>query len=197
MRKLLQRMRGSRPSEPAATQQAATPPRKRRWLRRTVWSVVALAAIGLPLALWFLPSAGLRYVINQQLRNAGMSTVDIAEVNVSLTGGLVEVRRAAANAPAGPEGRLADLAVAFEWRPLLNGRVSLGSVGLRGLQLEVSHAADGRLVISGLPLPEATGYVDEQGQTTGWLIGTGPIANSTWLSSGDANFIGRLRAGGA
>ena len=66
---------------------------------------------------------------------------------------------------------LADLAVAFEWRPLLNGRVSLGSVGLRGLQLEVSHAADGRLVISGLPLPEATGYVDEQGQTTGWLIG--------------------------
>lgn len=32
---------------------------------------------------------------------------------------------------------------------------------------------------------------------TGWLIGTGPIGNSTWLSSGDANFIGRLRAGGA
>lgn len=156
--------RWKRPSDPVP------PSRKARWGRRVLWSALAIVFVGVPVALWFLPSIGLRYVLQQQLRNAGMDTVEIAEVNLSLLNGQFGVRRASANAPQGPETRLDDLAILFEWRPLFSRRVSLGTVSLQGLRLDVAHDATGRLVVSGLPLPNAAPSPDAPGGSQ-WLLG--------------------------
>jgi hypothetical protein len=169
MRNLLQRLRKLWPVGKTAAGTNATVPIKRR-RRRILWGSLGVLAIAIPVALWFLPSPVARYFILQQMRTAGLSTADIGEVNVSLFGGQLGVRRTRANAPEGPEARLADLDVMWEWRPLFDRRVSLGNVAMRGLQLEISHRPDGRLMISGLPLPDAVATPGEEHEG-GWLIG--------------------------
>ncbi len=154
--------------------------------RRVALAVSAVAALSVGIGLYFLPSLGLRYLIQRELKVAGMAEVEIAEVEVSLFGGRVTLKRASATAPAGPQARLDDMAMLFSWGPLLSRRVSLGAVALSGLSLELARRADGRFIVSGLPLPTIAGDAGPEAGTS-WLLGIDEltITDSTLVYAAD------------
>lgn len=128
-----------------------TPVRKSRWRSRRLWLVLTSILIALGLALTFLPAVGLRWGLVSNLRKLGMVDVSLLESDLSLFKGRVTVRGMAARPSSGDALALDDLALRFNWRPLLKKRVSFQAVALKGLSISVTRQGD-NWDINGLPV---------------------------------------------
>lgn len=128
----------------------AAPERPRRRRRLIVLVSVVLAALALAAAVGVLPGAGLRWGLVEALRRSGLAEVSLSKGNVSLFGGRVVVRRVVASGPDGSPVALGGLDLNFHWKPLLQRRVSLSTLALDGVHVEIERRG-GQYRINGLP----------------------------------------------
>jgi len=131
----------------------------KRIARRRVAAALAAGLVALTLALVFLPGAGLRWGVVNALQSLGMVEISVSDADLGLFGGRVLLRQVQARPKVGKSLGLGDLDLVFNWRPLLSRRVSLPSLSLDGLSLEI-HREGGLLVINGLSMPAGGGGDD-------------------------------------
>ncbi|CAA7627495.1 DUF748 domain-containing protein [Magnetospirillum sp. SS-4] len=127
-------------------------------IRRRHLLAALLAAVGLGLGLaWaLLPGAGLRWGLVKALRDLGMAEVTMSDADLSLFQGRATIRRMEARPPLGAALGIRDFALLFRWRPLLDRKVMVDRIALRGVEVDVRRdPRTGGFVINGLPLPAA------------------------------------------
>lgn len=110
----------------------------------------ALFALMLPPALWWGPSAALRFALTRALEAQGIKVAALDEAVFSLTRGQIDLRRLDMRPPMGPPFIVDHIDVSFAWKPLFTGRVDILEVTVDGFDLRLERAADGRWV---LPFP--------------------------------------------
>jgi hypothetical protein len=130
--------------------------------------IACVAVAALVLAVLFLPGVGLRWGVVKLLHRAGMAEVSLSGGDLSLFGKRIIVQGMAAQPKEGRPLHLDDLTLLFHWLPVLDRRLSMERVSLKGLTIAVEHR-DGSYVVNGLPLP-----VPSAGGESGkrpWLYG--------------------------
>ncbi len=111
---------------------------------------VALLAVLLPPALWWGPSAALRFALTRGLEAQGIKVAALDEAVFSLTRGQIDLRRLDMRPPMGPPFIVDHIDVSFAWKPLFAGRVDILEVTVDGFELRLERDKDKRWV---LPFP--------------------------------------------
>lgn len=156
-----------------------------RLSRHRVMVVVSGLVLTAGLAWHLLPDAGLRWGLSEIFRRLGMAEVSMTDADLSLFNGRVVVHRMVARPPAGAALGLQGLDVDFQWRPLLDRRVAVDTIGLQGLAIEVRRTGRG-WEINGLPV--AVGGGGEAGDRP-WTVEMDSLTLSDsrlTLTDGDA-----------
>lgn len=128
------------------------------WGRRR-WRVLGLAVVGAVLAGAagnVLPGQGVRWGVDKVLRGLGMADVSIHDADVRLFGGRVVLRRMLARPRTGAALGLDGLDLVMRWRPLFHRRLSVQTLALEGLNVDVRQDG-GRMVVNGLPMEAGGG----------------------------------------
>ncbi len=110
----------------------------------------ALLAVLLPPALWWGPSAALRFALTRGLEAQGIKVAALDEAVFSLTRGQIDLRRLDMRPPMGPPFIVDHIDVSFAWKPLFAGRVDILEVTVDGFELRMERDKDRRWV---LPFP--------------------------------------------
>jgi hypothetical protein len=120
--------------------------------RRRRVSIVAAAifAVLLPPALWWGPSAALRFALTRGLEAQGIKVAALDEAVFSLTRGQIDLRRLDMRPPLGPPFIVDHIDVSFAWKSLFAGRVDILEVTVDGFELRLERGKDRRWV---LPFP--------------------------------------------
>ncbi|MBI5120961.1 MAG: DUF748 domain-containing protein [Rhodospirillales bacterium] len=118
-------------------------PRVRRALRTGALSLAMLLAL-----LAFLPEAGLRWGLDKALRQLGMAEIHLASADIALFNGRLVIKSFSAGPRIGQALGLDRLDFAFRWLPLLKREVSVESLNLAGLTIDLKR--DGaKLLVNG------------------------------------------------
>ena len=112
--------------------------------------VAALFAVLLPPALWWGPSAALRFALTRGLEAQGIKVAALDEAVFSLTRGQIDLRRLDMRPPMGAPFIVDHIDVSFAWKPLFAGRVDILEVTVDGFELRLERGKDKRWV---LPFP--------------------------------------------
>ncbi len=128
-------------------------PRKRA--RPLIWLGSVLCVLGLGAALWWGPSAALRYTLERGLAALGYRVVGMGQVSVSLVERRIDLGRIELEQPGGGIAHLdlADLVVSPS--ALLDGRIDVPSAHVSGLTIDIVRGADGAFRVAGLPVATA------------------------------------------
>lgn len=118
-------------------------PRVRRTVRIGLAGLVALTAL-----LAFLPEAGLRWGLDKAMRQLGMAEIHLASADVALFNGRLLIKSFSAGPRIGQALGLERLDFAFRWLPLLKREVSVESLDLAGLTIDLQRQ-DRKLLING------------------------------------------------
>jgi hypothetical protein len=105
--------------------------------------VFALAVIVFPPALWWGPSAALRYALTRGLEAQGIKVAALDEAVFSLTRGQIDLRRLDLRPPMGSPFIVDQIDVSFAWKPLFAGRVDILEVKVDGFELRLERDAKG------------------------------------------------------
>lgn len=134
-------------------------PRKRARLR--VWLGAVLSVLGLAAALWWGPSAALRYSLERSLAYLGYRVIGIGQISVSLVERRIELGRIELEQPGGGIAQLdlADLVVSVA--ALIDGRIDVPRAHISGLTIDIARGADGAFRIAGLPVATARKSSDD------------------------------------
>lgn len=125
--------------------------RRRLWAAGSAATILALGAAG-----HVLPDWGLRYGLERTLRDLGWPQVSVSDADLSLFNGAVVVRHVQAGEALGRMLGIDGLDLRFRWRPLFSRRVSVESLDLEGLDIDILRDGGG-WVINGLPLAVSGG----------------------------------------
>lgn len=126
-------------------------PRVRRALRAGVLSLAMLLAL-----LAFLPEAGLRWGLDRALRQLGMAEIHLASADIALFNGRLVIKSFSAGPSIGQALGLDRLDFAFRWLPLLKREVSVESLDLAGLTIDLKRQ-DRKLLVNGAAIDLAGG----------------------------------------
>lgn len=118
-------------------------PRVRRAVRVGALSLATLLAL-----LAFLPEAGLRWGLDKALRQLGMAEIRLASADVALFNGRLVIKSFTAGPRIGQALGLDRLDFAFRWLPLLKREVSVESLDLAGLTIDLKRDGS-RLLANG------------------------------------------------
>jgi uncharacterized protein involved in outer membrane biogenesis/outer membrane protein OmpA-like peptidoglycan-associated protein len=113
-------------------------------------AAAALLAVLLPPALWWGPSAALRFALTRGLEAQGIKVAALDDAVFSLTRGQIDLRRLDMRPPMGPPFIVDHIDVSFAWKPLFAGRVDILEVTVDGFELRVERDKDRRWL---LPFP--------------------------------------------
>lgn len=117
-----------------------------RWRRVSIAGTAVFALLLLP-ALWWGPSAALRFALTRSLEAQGIKVAALDEAVFSLTRGRIDLRRLDMRPPMGPPLIVDRIDVAFAWKPLLAGRVDILEVAVDGFDLRVERDGTGRWIL--------------------------------------------------
>ncbi|MFM7346880.1 MAG: DUF748 domain-containing protein, partial [Tagaea sp.] len=109
--------------------------------------------MGLPPALWWGPSALLRFALTRGLESQGVRVAALDQAVFSLTQGRIDLRKLDVQPPLGPPVTVARIDLEFSWRALLAGRVEIAELTISGFELRLEKSRDGAWR---LPLSEGT-----------------------------------------
>ncbi len=112
--------------------------------------MAAILAVLLPPALWWGPSAALRFALTRGLEAQGIKVAALDEAVFSLTRGQIDLRRLDMRPPMGPPFIVDHIDVSFAWKPLFAGRVDILEVTVDGFEMRVERDKNRRWV---LPFP--------------------------------------------
>jgi hypothetical protein len=121
------------------------------WGKRAAALVALALAVSLPPALWWGPSAVLRYALTRGLEAQGLRVAALDQAVLSLTQGRIDLRKLDVQPPFGAPITVARIDLEFSWRALLAGRVEIAELRLAGVELRLERGRDGAWR---LPLPE-------------------------------------------
>ena len=142
--------------------------------RHKGWLYAALGLLTAVFLLLILPGTLLRFAIKYGLEDIGFIEVNVERSDASLIDLLFGVGGIQAQAPDGSGVELGQLSTDISWPDLFNRHLRLQEMNLTGLRLEVARDDEGRLQISGLPLPVRDSDQIKQDEETGeggWTIG--------------------------
>lgn len=124
-------------------------------LRKTLVGLSAAGLAGVVLGaalLWAAGDALLRGALGYGAERAGFRVAALERATLSWRAGTISLAglelASAGHAPL----RLSSLDLDIDWRALLDGRVHVPSVAVRGLAIEIEKRADGTVLLSGLAL---------------------------------------------
>jgi hypothetical protein len=118
-------------------------PRLRLAVKAVVFGVALIAA-----ALAFLPEAGLRWGLSSAMQKLGMTETHLARADIALFDGRLVIRSFQASPKIGQALGLDRLDFSFRWLPLLKREVSVESLDLGGLSIDLQHEGD-KLIVNG------------------------------------------------
>ena len=133
--------------------------------RPVFWLAMTLGAAAIAAALWWGPSAGLRFALDRSFATLGYRVIDMGEASVSLLGRRIDIGRIELEQPGGGTVHLdlADLSISPA--ALFDGRIVVPRARISGLAIEIVRGPDGDLRIAGFPVaaapPLATSKTDK------------------------------------
>ncbi|MBL8834266.1 MAG: DUF748 domain-containing protein [Rhodospirillales bacterium] len=126
----------------------------RKRARPLVWLGAFLCVAGLAAALWWGPSAALRYALDRSLAGLGYRVIGLGEVSVSLFERRIGLGRIELEQPGGGIAHL-DLAdLVLSPSAFFDGRIDVPHAHVSGLTIEIARGTDGSVRIAGLPVAE-------------------------------------------
>lgn len=113
------------------------------WGKRFLALGLAFFALSLPPALWWGPSALLRYGLTRGLETQGLRVAALDRAVFSLTQGRIDLRKLDVRPPLGAPLTVARIDLAFSWRAMLAGRIEIAELSISGLDLRIERGTDG------------------------------------------------------
>ncbi|GEM_PF-1278186 len=161
--------------ESESTQEINSNQRKGKWLRRLFICalIIGVIIISTPFAI--------QYGIVKGLTAAGSKQVTVEDVDFNPFSGKLAVKNLQATVEGKPEIEVSLFAIEVDWLPLFKKQISIKSILLKGLNLDVAQTKDKKLIIGGLNLPASDGEGDvkekpeEDGAPMEWGIGLGSM----------------------
>lgn len=127
----------------------------------------ALLVVGVGIYLMLPPLLG--FGLQEWLRDQGYDRVRLADLDFEPFGGELRVQGLQAHRPDGAQLRLQDSYLNINWWALPKRRAHLQGIALEGLELSLVRDPQGRLILSGLPLPAAGTAAGDGGEP--WAVG--------------------------
>jgi hypothetical protein len=163
--------------ESESTQETNSKQRKGKGLRRLFIFALIIGAIiiSTPFAI--------QYGIVKGLTAAGSKQVSVGDVDFNPFTGQLAIKNLKAIVEGEPEIAVSLFATEVDWLPLFEKHISIRSILLKGLSLDVEQTKDKELIVGGLHLPTFGGEGDvnvkekpeEEGSPMEWGVGLGSV----------------------